>query len=85
MISKPINPLEGIRNSKCCKSPFGSIISNSPFLLVANSIHFPEYSLGTSITSVSKGSCFIPFISFSITFGFQHVIHNLPFSLFRLK
>ena len=27
----PINPLDGISNSKCCKSPFGSITNISPF------------------------------------------------------
>ena len=65
----PINPLEGISNSKCCKSPFGSITSMSPFLWVTSSITFPEKSAGTSITNVSIGSHFTPSMSLKITWG----------------
>jgi len=65
----PINPLEGISNSRCCKSPLGSMICRSPFLMVTKLTALLDNCSGTSITRVSNGSLFTPSISFNITFG----------------
>ena len=67
LLRKPINPLDGIVNSRCCKSPLGSITNRSPFRKETKLIAFEATSSGTSIDKVSYGSDFTPSISFMIT------------------